>query len=108
MIREGLPGHRFTESATGYAPVMIMRKTSTRLRTGTIAGLALVFAVGASACDDDGEPDPTVVDRIEDDPNVPFDPDVPGGVDTETDERTNQGFESENPGPVGNQTDPND
>lgn len=89
---------------------MMTRSTSTRRGTGTAVALALVFAVGASSCDDgdEGEPDPTVVDELVDDPDVPFDPDVPGGVDTETDERNNQGFESENPGPVGNQTNPND
>jgi hypothetical protein len=88
---------------------MITSTTSARIRTGVAAGLVLAFAAGASACDDDdGAPDPTVVDVLDDNPNVPFDPDVPGGVGTETDERNNQGFESDEPGTVGNQTNPND
>ena len=81
------------------------------VRFPTVASMALVvgFALGVSACDsdddgDDGEPGVSVVD----DADVPFDPDVPAGVDTETDERNNLGFDVDEPGPVGNQTDPND
>jgi hypothetical protein len=39
---------------------------------------------------------------ITDDPNVPFDPDVPEGVETDTNEVENQGFDPDDPGPEGN------
>jgi hypothetical protein len=55
----------------------------------------------------DSEPDTTLVDELESDPNVPFDPNVPPGV-PETDERGNLGFDTEEGGPVGNPTSPND
>lgn len=89
---------------------MITRKTSTRSRAGTLLALAAVSVFGVSACDDDDSgPDTTLVDDLQSDPDVPFDPDVSDfGGDTETDERTNQGFDVDEPGPVGNQTNPND
>jgi hypothetical protein len=89
---------------------MFTTTTRTRLRTGAVAGLTAVLTLGAVACDDDdAEPVPTVVDELQDDPDVPFDPDVPeSGDNVETDERTNQGFDVDEPGPVGNQTNPND
>ncbi len=90
---------------------MITRKTSMRSRAGTLLVLAAVSVLGVSACDngDDSGPDTTLVDELQSDPNVPFDPSVSdSGDQTQTDERTNQGFESDEPGPVGNQTNPND
>lgn len=86
-----------------------MATRGTPFRSRTVAPLALVavFALGATACDDgdaDSDPDISVVD----DADVPFDPDVPSGVDTNTDERNNLGFDVDEPGPVGNQTSPND
>jgi hypothetical protein len=90
------------------SPRSISRRRSTPLRTTAAVVLAAGFALGVSACDDgdgdDGEPDISVVD----DAGVPFDPDVPDGVGTETDEGDNQGFDPDAPGPVGNQTNPND
>jgi hypothetical protein len=84
--------------------------TPIRSRAGTLLALAAVSVLGVSACDDgdDGEPDTTLVDELQSDPDVPFDPDVEGGVDTETDERSNQGFDDDESGPAGNATDPND
>ncbi|HSL75234.1 MAG TPA: hypothetical protein VK853_12235 [Ilumatobacteraceae bacterium] len=63
-----------------------------------LAGGALCVALLVGACDDDGADDviePTIVD----DPGVPFDPNVPEGVDTSTDEQGNLGFDDEQPGP---------
>ena len=89
---------------------MIFRNAPFHLRTAAAVTLAVGFALGASACDDGdaGEPDTTLVDELDSDPDVPFDPDVPGGVGTDTNERNNQGFDVDEPGPVGNQTSPND
>ena len=89
---------------------MIVRKTPFHLRRAAAVALAVGLALGASACDDGdaGDPGTTVVGDLDADPDVPFDPDVPGGVGTETDEGGNQGFDTESPGPVGNQTSPND
>ena len=90
---------------------MTTPKTSTRSRAGVLLAVAAVSVFGTSACDDgdDSEPDTTLVEELESDPNVPFDPDVSDfGSNTETDERTNQGFDPDEPGPVGNQTNPND
>jgi hypothetical protein len=71
--------------------------------------LMAALSLGVAACDDDdSEPADTVVDEPDSDGDVPFDNDVPPGIDTETDERNNQGFETDEVGPVGNQTDPND
>lgn len=89
---------------------MIFRNTPLHFRTATAVTLALGLAFGASACDDSDadEPDTTLVDDLQSDSDVPFDPNVPGGVGTETDERNNQGFDVDEPGSVGNQTNPND
>jgi hypothetical protein len=62
---------------------------------------ASVLAVGA--CDDDSDEvddiDPTIVEEGD----VPFDPAVPDGVDTDTNEVENQGFDDDDlPGPAGN------
>ena len=81
------------------------------IRTRTTVAVAIVaaLAVGTTACsDDDGEPADTVVDDLDSDADVPFDNDVAPGVDTETDERGNLGFDDDEPGPVGNETDVND
>jgi hypothetical protein len=89
---------------------MSTRTTSIRPRTGLALALAAVSALGVSACDDadDSETDTTLVDELQSDPDVPFDPDVSDFGDiTETDERTNQGFDVDEPGPVGNQVSPN-
>ena len=65
--------------------------------------------MGASACDDsDGRTDVTVVDELDTDGNVPFGNDVPPGVGTETDEGNNMDVDTDDLGPVGNQTNPND
>lgn len=80
-----------------------LRRTRTLLAPVAIAAVGLF---GATACDsdDDGEPDPTVV---ESGPGVPFDGSVSPGVDTGTDEGGNMGFEpGEDGGPVGNPTSP--
>ncbi len=100
----------FTVSATGYARHMTSQNSSTSVRAATALTLALAVTLGVSACDndDDDGPDTTLVDDLQSDPNVPFDPDVPGGNNTDTNELNNQGFDSDEPGPVGNQTDPND
>ncbi len=90
---------------------MISSKTSTRSRVGTLVALGLVSVLGMSACDDgdDGGTDTTLVDELQSDPDVPYDPSVSDfGDNTETDERNNQGFDLDEPGPVGNQTNPND
>lgn len=89
---------------------MISSTNCTRRRTDVTIAMAFCFAVGIGACDsDDDAPDPTLVDELQSDADVPFDADVPGaGDDTETDERTNQGFDLDEPGPVGNQTNPNE
>ena len=74
------------------------------LRSAITAVLVVVSAVGVAACDGDeaGEID-DVDTTIVDDPGVPFDPDVPEGVDTDTDEVGNQGFDrGGDPGPEGN------
>jgi hypothetical protein len=47
------------------------------------------------ACDDTEEPNDTVVDELDSEGDVPFDNDVPPGISTDTDERSNQGFESD-------------
>jgi hypothetical protein len=55
-----------------------------------------VSVFGMSACDDGGDskPDTTLVDELQSDPDVPFDPDVSDfGDNTETDERGNMGFD---------------
>jgi len=74
------------------------------------ASVALLVALTATACDDDDDsvddPADTVVDTLDDEPGVPFDPDVPGGVDTETDEQDNMGFDDDPGGEPGNVTDP--
>ena len=90
---------------------MDTRKIPTIPRVGALLVLAAASLFGVTACDDgeDSEPDTTLVDELQSDPDVPFDPDVSEfGDDTETDERTNQGFDVDEPGPVGNQTNPND
>jgi len=68
--------------------------------------------MGAGACDDsDGHTAATVVDELDTDGNVPFDNDVAPGVgtetETETDEGNNMGFDTDDLGRVGNQTNPN-
>jgi hypothetical protein len=56
----------------------------------------MALAIGVVACDDaDDEPNDTVVDELDSDGDVPFDNDVPPGISTDTDERSNQGFESD-------------
>jgi hypothetical protein len=89
---------------------MITRTTPTRSRSGVLLTVAAMALFGMSACDDgdDSEPDTTLVDELESDPNVPFDPDVEEGIDTGTDERGNMGFDVDDPGPVGNPTSPSD
>lgn len=56
---------------------------------------AMALTIGVVACDDDDEPTDTIVDELESDSDVPFDDDVSPGVGTETDERNNQGFETD-------------
>lgn len=72
------------------------------LRSTVSAALVVAVALGAAACDDDGDEVDDVDTTITDDPNVPFDPDVPEGVDTDTNEVGNQGFDPDDPGPEGN------
>ena len=75
---------------------MDTRKIPTRPRAGTLLILAAASLFTVNACDDgeDSEPDTTLVDELQSDPDVPFDPDVSDfGDDTETDERTNPGFD---------------
>ena len=69
--------------------------------------VALVAALGVSACDDDTDTDEVedVDTTIVDERNVPFDPDVPERGDTDTNEVENQGFDPDTPGPEGNVTD---
>jgi hypothetical protein len=88
---------------------MITRTISTSPATKLLA-LAAVSALAVSACDDgnDSEPDTTVVDELQSDPDVPFDPNVEEGIDTGTDQRGNLGFDVDDPGPVGNPTSPTD
>jgi hypothetical protein len=88
---------------------MITRTISTSPATKLLA-LAAVSALAVSACDDgnDSEPDTTVVDELQSDPDVPFDPNVEEGIDTGTDQRGNMGFDVDDPGPVGNPTSPTD
>jgi hypothetical protein len=87
---------------------MIARRITNRSRGGTALALVAVSLLGVSACDDDGgsEPDTTLVEELESDRNVPFDPNVSPGV-IETDERGNLGFDDE-PNPAGNPVSPND
>jgi hypothetical protein len=82
---------------------MITRTTSNRSRAGSLLALAAVSVLTVSACDDgdDGEPDTTVVDQLESEPDVPFDPNVSRGV-PETDERGNLGFDDDEGDIVGN------
>lgn len=85
-----------------------MKATATTIRIRTFAVAALVGALAVSACDSDDEsPTDTVIDELDSDSDVPFDNDVPAGVDTDTDEGNNLGFDEDAPGPVGNQSDPN-
>jgi hypothetical protein len=88
---------------------MIAQRNPIRTRARAALALATVALLGVSACDDDGdsEPDTTLVDELESDPNVPFDPNVPPGV-PETDERGNLGFDTEEGGPAGDPTGPRD
>lgn len=76
---------------------------STTARTTIAVGLLVASGLAVGACDDDDDQvddvDPTIVD----DGEVPFDADVPEGVDTETNEVENQGFDGDEfPGPEGN------
>jgi hypothetical protein len=89
---------------------MITRTTPTSSRATRLLALAAVSALAVSACDDgnDSEPDTTVVDELQSDPDVPFDPNVEEGIDTGTDQRGNMGFDVDDPGPVGNPTSPTD
>jgi hypothetical protein len=57
--------------------------------------IAMALAIGVVACDDTEEPSDTVVDELDSEGDVPFDNDVPPGISTDTDERSNQGFESD-------------
>ncbi len=87
----------------------MLTTTFSRTRSGVAVALVAALSFGVVSCDDDdSEPADTVVDELDSDGNVPFDNDVPPGIDTETDERNNQGFESDEPGEVGNLTNPND
>ncbi len=82
---------------------------SRKIAVASVASVALVVALTATACDDDDsvdDPADTVVDTLGDEPGVPFDPDVPGGVGTETDEQDNMGFDDDPGGEPGNVTDP--
>jgi hypothetical protein len=74
------------------------------LRSAFTAVLVIASAIGVAACDGDDAGEIDDVDTtIVDGPGVPFDPAVPEGVDTDTDEVGNQGFDSDdNPGPEGN------
>jgi hypothetical protein len=89
---------------------MITRTISTCSRATKLLALAAVSVLAVSACDDgnDSEPDTTVVNGPESEPDVPFDPNVEEGIDTGTDERGNLGFDVDDPGPVGNPTSPTD
>jgi hypothetical protein len=86
------------------------RRSRRRGTASTIAlGLVATLSLGVAACDDDdSEPADTVVDELDSDGNVPFDNDVPAGVDTDTNENNNLGFDTDAPGPVGNEANPND
>jgi hypothetical protein len=66
-------------------------------RSVLVAGV-LTLGLLAGACDDGGTDD-VIEPTIADDPRVPFDPNVPDGVDTPTDEQGNLGFDDELPGP---------
>lgn len=59
--------------------------------------IASFVTVGLVACasDESDDVDPDGVDVVDDDAG--FDPDVPDGVGTETDEGLNQGFEEDEP-----------
>jgi hypothetical protein len=85
----------------------VMNACATNIRTLTVAALVGMLAVSACGSDDD-RPTDTVVDELDSDADVPFDNDVAPGVDTDTDEGNNLGFDDDAPGPVGNQTDVND
>jgi hypothetical protein len=89
---------------------MITRTIPTSSRATRLLALAAVSVLAVSACDDgnDSEPDTTVVDELQSDPDVPFDPNVEEGIDTGTDQRGNMGFDVDDPGPVGNPTSPTD
>jgi len=70
------------------------------MRTVAVLSALSVLAFSAVACDDDGdEPieNQSVPPRSIVDGDAPFDPDVPDGVDTETDETENQGFDPDDP-----------
>lgn len=74
-------------------------------RTSAAVTALLLAAGSVSACgDDDADPADTG-DVPADEAEVPFDPDVPEGVDTETDERDNLGFDDDTGGEPGNVTD---
>lgn len=81
--------------------------------TRTLTAVTVTFLLAAtgavSACGDDG-PDDGPVDTtggtLGEEPGVPFDPDVPEGIDTETDEQDNMGFDDDPGGEPGNVTDP--
>jgi hypothetical protein len=57
--------------------------------------IAMALTIGVVACDDTEQPNDTVVDELDSEGDVPFDNDVPPGISTDTDERSNQGFESD-------------
>ncbi len=73
------------------------------LRVTLTVGLLAASALAVGACDDDSNEVDDVDSTILDDGDVPFDPDVPEGVDTDTNEVENQGFDGDEfPGPEGN------
>ena len=87
----------------------MLTSSFSRSRRHVAPVIARALTIGVVACDDaDDEPDDTVVDELDSDGDVPFDNDVSPGVDTGTDERNNQGFETDEVGPVGNESDPSD
>jgi hypothetical protein len=80
----------------GYADGMLRRVLA-------IAALVVTapFAIGCDDGNDDTETD--IGGTIGDDAGVPFDPEVPAGVDTPTDDVGGLGFDPEVPGPEGQQ-----
>jgi hypothetical protein len=67
---------------------------SGRRRAGHLSIAGVVALLSLAACGDDAsdQPDPSIPEDI-----PVFDPDVPEGVDTETDEGRNLGFEDDEP-----------
>lgn len=82
------------------------------MRRPLVTALAVAgLSISAAACDDDDSINEDIEDQVVDPDTttadgVPFDPEVPGGVETDTAETENQGFDDDDTG-TGNQSDPN-